>query len=135
MARGVNAMLVDHWDTLEGDWSIHHRRDLVADVFGPSPLGVRKLRVYIEALPQSSATARAMRWAWSEADEQGATQVELLGDLARTSRQLVAMQTKDGRYDPKGQAVTWPRPWVEVEPEPERAPLTRAGVRAMFGLT
>ena len=130
VARGVVAMLEDHWGTLEGDWSIHHHRDLVADVFGPAAIGVRKLRVYIEALPASSATARVMKWAWTEREEQGASQVEMLGDIARSTRQLVAMQTKNGKYDPKDPALTWPRPWVEVTPEPEKAPLTREGMRA-----
>jgi len=51
VARGVAAMLAEHWDALEGDWSIHHHRDLVADAFGPDQIGVRKLKVYIEALP------------------------------------------------------------------------------------
>ena len=131
MARGVNAMLTDYWDTLEGDWSIHHHRDLVADAYGPNAIGVRKLRVYIEALPPTSATARVMKW-WTDKDELGATQVEVLGDIARSSRQLVALQLKNGRYDPKGPALTWPRPWVEVQPEPELPALTRAGTRAAF---
>lgn len=129
LARGVNAILERHWDVLEGDWSIHHHRDLVADCFGPAQIGVRRLKNYIEALPEQSATARAMKW-WSNADELGATQVEVLGDIARSTRQLVALQTKDGKYNPKEQALTWPRPWVEVQPVPEKAPLTRDGMRA-----
>ena len=129
LARGVNAMLLDHWDTLEGDWSIYHHRDLVADAFGPNQIGVRRLRVYIEALPRGSATARALGW-WTNEDEQAATQVEVLGDIARSSRQLVAMQMKDGCYDPKGPALTWPRPFVEVQPHAAPEPLTRAGMRS-----
>jgi len=128
LARGVNAMLTEHWDRLEGDWSIYHHRDLAADAYGPNPIGVRKLRVYIEALPADSATARAMKWSWTERDEMGASQVEVLGDIARSTRQLVAMQTKSGRYAPKGEALMWPRPHVQVHPE--KAPLTREGIRS-----
>lgn len=127
-------MLEDHWATLEGDWSIYHHRDLVADAYGPAAIGVRKLRAYIEALPAASATARVMRWAWTERDEQGASTVEMLGDIARSSRQLVALQIQGGKYDPKDPAVTWPRPWVEVTPELEKASsLSRQGVRAVLG--
>lgn len=129
LARGVNAMLSDHWDALEGDWSIYHHRDLVADCYGPNQIGVRKLLVYIEALPSDSATARARRW-WTDRDEQQAVQVEVLGDIARSTRQLVALQLKSGKYDPGEPALSWPRPWVEVQPQNDTPPLTREGMRA-----
>lgn len=130
LARGVNAMLLEHWNAIEGDWSIYHHRDLVADAFGPDQIGVRKLRVYIEALPPESATARVLGVAWTDRHEMGASQVEVMGDVARSVRQLVAFQTKDGKYEPKGPAMSWPRPWVEVHPEPSKPPLTRQGMRA-----
>jgi hypothetical protein len=132
VARGVAVMLEEHWDTLEGDWALHFHRDLLADVFG-APIGVRRLRVLIEALPRDSATARAAEWPWTDREELAASSVELLAEASRSLANLVAIGSGK-KYQPKEPALTVPRPWVQVTPVNDRPPLTREGMRAAFNL-
>ena len=119
--------LAENWDTVEGDWSIHHHRDLVADVFG-EPIGVRKLRVYLEAIPAESATAKALflrrtglagdegerAWAWTNADEQRAFQSERLADIQRAVEVLAQVWGAKPFDKP---AFEYPRPGRTAETE------------------
>jgi hypothetical protein len=135
LARGVSAMLRDDWDDLEGDFQRYFGLNLVECAHGPHAIGLRRLKALIEALPPESATARHRGWWWTEGDEQGATQAELLTDVARSLRVLVNQQIPKGqrRFDPP--MPRWQRPHVQVEPEPQRdakPPLSRESVRSMF---
>lgn len=73
---------------------------------------------------------------WTEGDEQGATQAELLTDVARSLRVLVNQQIPKGqkRFDPP--MPRWQRPGgaspAPADPSKATAPLDREHVRAMF---
>jgi len=135
LARGVSAMLRDDWDDLEGDFQRYFGLNLVECVLGPHAIGIRRLKVLIEALPPESSTARRRGWWWTEDAEQGATQAELLTDVARSLRVVVNQNIPKGqrRFDPP--MPRWERPHLQVEPDPQperTAPLDRENVRAMF---
>ena len=89
---------------MEADWARFYRRDLRADLFGPEPIGARRLRSLMLGLPPD-----AMLWrrtpGWGSAEELAAMQAELTHSVVRV---LVAANSKKGARLPKPLHV--PRP-------------------------
>lgn len=134
VARGVAAFVHTNWVTLEGDFQVYHGLNLITCCYGPDQVGVRRLKVLVEALPPESATAQALRTAWTERDEQGAVAAELLADISRSLRHLITLQLTKNRTFTDPMPLVWPRPAIAVPPKPT-APtgppvLTRDAVRS-----
>lgn len=119
------AFLGEHWDVVEGDWALHLHRDLLDDAVR-RPVGVRKLRALLDALPGDSRTGRLLG-GWTATDEQSALSVEQQADMALSLRLLLSAWTEKRATHPP--PVKWPRPGASSQPV-EDPPLTRAQVRA-----
>lgn len=95
-----------HFEAIEADWLRYYGRTLSADLYGPTPLGFRRIVGLLTWLPAEAALWRSMKVSWTEDRELAAIQIELLDALRRTY--IVANSKKGARMpDP----VRIPRPW------------------------
>lgn len=109
-----------HFDALEADWARVYQRDLRADLYGPTPLGARRVLALIEWLPPDAAIWRANRTSWTDERELLATQIEVLDALRRA---FVVAHSKQGTRPPE--PIRVPRPWQTAEKTKRRG--TRLG--------
>lgn len=136
LAMGVVTLLREHWDELDADFQRFYALDLGAACFGPDHAGLRRIYALITGLPQDSALARSMGWAWTEDSEMTATLVELVHDQASSARAMVNALSGKRKWNGPPKPLRWPRPTPTVaprRPEPAApAPLDRASIRQML---
>ena len=95
-----------NFEAIEADWLRYYGRTLSADLYGPTPLGFRRIVGLLTWLPAEAALWRSMKVSWTEDRELAAIQIELLDSLRRT---YIAANSKKGARMPD--PIRIPRPW------------------------
>lgn len=117
---GLAGLVSEHFPALEADWVRYYGRDLASDLYGPEPMGVRRLLSLTRWLPPEAALWRSTGQAWDTHTELQATTVEMLDALLRAYLQV---HSKKGAKQP--QPVEIPRPWKRTEkPRQSGTPLS-----------
>jgi hypothetical protein len=71
----------EHFGAVEADFQSHYGLDLRMVLWGPEPIGVRRVYALVSGLPLDGTAARSLLYggrAWSNTDELLATLVEML---------------------------------------------------------
>ena len=108
---------------MEADWLRTYGRDFRADLFGPDPMGARRLRALIEGLPTDAMFWRRVP-GWGTAEELAALDVEVGHSVVRV---LLAAFSKKGHPIPKPLRI--PRPADKPTRAARRKPMTAADFR------
>jgi len=82
--------------------------DLRESLWGPKPLGVRRLLSLVGGLPRTSALTRSVNDNWTQEDELLATVVDIIGV---GNHMFLQANTKEGTNI--GNPVHYPRPWED----------------------
>lgn len=119
------------YEALEADWLHHYRRDLRLDLWGPEPMGIRRLVGLFTNLPPGCAVHRRQDpdgagADWRNREELLATLIEVV-DLA--DRNFVAAHSKRGARKPKPINIRRPH---ELRKRRERRPATGTELAATF---
>lgn len=93
---------------MEADFLRYYGRDLGTSLWGPRPLGARKLEALIGQLPENSATARALspNAGWTQDTELLATIAELIDGNTLLHYNI---NKRKGQKSPA--PIRIPRPW------------------------
>lgn len=83
---------------MEADFARFYRLDLRRALWGPGPVGVRRLLVLVRQLPAESATVRAVTHGWTFEADVAALTAELVDLVARA-------------HGVKKDPLRVPRPW------------------------
>jgi hypothetical protein len=77
---GIGLLIDEHFEPLEADFQRFYGLDLRMELWGPKPIGARRLASLIRGLPPDSALHRALDpdgWAWGNVEELMAVLVEM----------------------------------------------------------
>ena len=100
------SLIAEQYEALESDWLRFYSRDLREDLWGTTPVGVRRIAALVKNLPAESSTVRELNKDWNADRELSAVTVELLHSILRT---YVSANSKAGTRLPEPLHI--PRPW------------------------